>query len=177
MRDAGFYFSHDAEVFDASDLIESVTRYAIYSDGSMEENGETLADLSMISIDSAPYMLYTEGTFTYEIELTITDAFGSRTLETRAEAMIGVKGDANLDGTVDANDAAVILVYAAEVGAGNDAVLHSDDAQTEALAKFLADVNGDGKYDATDAANILVYAAAIGAGNPVTWEEILGLAA
>ncbi|MBP0973767.1 MAG: leucine-rich repeat protein [Oscillospiraceae bacterium] len=71
-----------------------------------------------------------------------------------------VTGELNGDGTVNASDAAVILIAAAAIGAGQDSGL------TEAQ-KTAADVNGDGICNASDAAIVLIYAAAVGAGQDV----------
>ena len=67
-------------------------------------------------------------------------------------------GDVNRDFSVNAADAAAILVYASEVGAGLEPVL-SDEKWT-----FRADYNQDGKVNAMDAASVLIYAAEHGAG-------------
>ncbi len=91
----------------------------------------------------------------------------------------GLRGDANNDQAVNANDAAAILVYAASRGAGENPTLCGDDEYT---AYFLADVNegsrncgnGDGtSLDATDASAILTYAAIAGSGETADWNEIL----
>ncbi len=67
-------------------------------------------------------------------------------------------GDVNLDGEIDAVDAAEILVYSAAVGAGEAPELPDD----EWLLR--ADYDFDGYVDAVDAAEILYYAALAGAG-------------
>lgn len=66
-------------------------------------------------------------------------------------------GDIDGSGTVNASDAANVLIAAAAIGAGKDSGL-------TAAQKKAADVNGDGSINATDAAIILQYAAAVGAG-------------
>ncbi|MCR4645948.1 MAG: leucine-rich repeat protein, partial [Oscillospiraceae bacterium] len=71
-----------------------------------------------------------------------------------------VTGELNGDGTVNASDAAVILIAAAAMGAGSGSGLTA--AQLEA-----ADVNKDGTVNASDAAIVLIYAAAAGAGQDV----------
>ena len=65
-------------------------------------------------------------------------------------------GDVNLDKTIDASDAADVLIAAARIGAG-------DDAGLTAQQSALADVNSDGSVNAGDAAVILSYAAELGA--------------
>ncbi len=66
-------------------------------------------------------------------------------------------GDVNSDDTVNASDAAVILISAAEVGAGEE--LGLTDVQ-----KAAADFNSDGVINASDAAQVLIQAAKAGAG-------------
>ena len=68
-----------------------------------------------------------------------------------------VDGVVNDDGTVNASDAAQILIAAAKIGAG----LPSD----LTLRQWsVANVNFDSSVNATDAAQVLIYAAYIGAG-------------
>ncbi|MDE5565144.1 MAG: leucine-rich repeat protein [Oscillospiraceae bacterium] len=67
-------------------------------------------------------------------------------------------GDVNGDDAINASDAAVVLITAAQIGAG-DAVDLTD------KQKSAADVNKDSKINASDAAVILMYAAAVGAGD------------
>ena len=173
-----FYFSHDAEEFKPEDLIESITRYAVYSDGTVSENGEIVEDFEDVGFDDlTPEIIYTQQGNEYFVSLKITDAFGTQMITEQVKTYIGVKGDANLDGVADAKDAAKILEYAAAVGAGQDTLLYSDSDETsEDLAFFLAEVNSSGVADAKDAAAILEYAAASGSGESKTWEEILGAA-
>ncbi|MBR2912898.1 MAG: leucine-rich repeat protein [Oscillospiraceae bacterium] len=66
-------------------------------------------------------------------------------------------GDLDGNGSVNATDAALLLVAAAAEGAGEAHDL------TEEQAEF-ADLNGNGQFEATDAALILMYAAYQGAG-------------
>ncbi|MBP0974277.1 MAG: chitobiase/beta-hexosaminidase C-terminal domain-containing protein, partial [Oscillospiraceae bacterium] len=68
------------------------------------------------------------------------------------------KGDVNCDGVVNASDAAKILIYAAEIGAGHTPMLPDEDWF------FRGDYNSDGDVNATDAARVLIYAAEQGAG-------------
>ncbi|MBR3800054.1 MAG: cellulose-binding protein CttA-related protein [Bacteroidales bacterium] len=173
-----FYYSDDDEALQPEDLIEKIVRHAVYSDGSLSEDGELLDDFGSVSFDvQTPKELYTQDGFEYSVTAIIRDEFGETVLENTVKLYIGEKGDANLDGTADAKDAAEILVYAAAIGAGQDAKLYqSDNESLEAFAFYLADVNGTQSTDATDAASILQYAAAAGSGKPVNWKEILGVA-
>ncbi|MBP0973723.1 MAG: leucine-rich repeat protein [Oscillospiraceae bacterium] len=67
-------------------------------------------------------------------------------------------GDLDGDTTVNASDAAKVLIAAAAMGAGEASGL------TEAQIK-AADVNTDNTVNASDAAIILIYSAAVGAGD------------
>ncbi|MDE5563952.1 MAG: dockerin type I repeat-containing protein, partial [Oscillospiraceae bacterium] len=66
-------------------------------------------------------------------------------------------GDVNLDGKVNAADAALVLIYAAQVGSGETPELPDEQW------KIRADYNFDGDVNASDAAGILIYAAKVGA--------------
>ncbi len=68
-------------------------------------------------------------------------------------------GDVDGNWMVDAMDAADVLVYAAEIGAGADPVLPDE------LWSTRADATYDGQVDSTDAAEILYIAAIEGAGS------------
>ena len=70
-----------------------------------------------------------------------------------------LEADNNSDGSVNASDAAAILVYASLQGAG---------ANTDMSSEHM-DVNGDGLVNATDASVLLEICARIGAGNVVEY--------
>ncbi|MDE5753217.1 MAG: hypothetical protein K2H89_01530, partial [Oscillospiraceae bacterium] len=63
-------------------------------------------------------------------------------------------GDVNQDGVVNAEDAALILVQSATLGAGQDNPF-SEEAQK------VSDVNGDSLINAGDASAVLLYAASV----------------
>ena len=88
---------------------------------------------------------------------TLFDGSGKQGLPELSETSLG---DLNGDNTVNASDAAQVLIAAAAIGAGQDPGL------TESQMS-VADVNGDKTINASDAAVILIYAAAIGAGQDV----------
>ena len=67
-------------------------------------------------------------------------------------------GDVNEDGIANASDAAVVLIEAAKIGAGN--IISFTDLQQSA-----ADVDQDKSITASDATIILQYAATVGSGN------------
>lgn len=90
----------------------------------------------------------------YNIENAVSLADPTAVPETGTSAG---KGDVDLDGTINASDAAEVLIAAAKLGAGADAELNETQAAN-------ADVNSDGDLNAADATIILVYAAAVGSG-------------
>ncbi len=194
-----FYFAHDPRPFRAEDLINTITRYTLYTNGT-ESAGELVSDWTTVDIafDIVGFrnaeevyetqILDENGDVKEELEffacyrgsvpVTIE---GVRT-ETDSHAYIAVKGDVTLDGVPNALDAATILVYAAQRGAGNEAWLYDgNDQNLEYLAYFLGDVTGESEnygedgssLNALDAANILVYAAQRGAGLDPLWENVL----
>ena len=171
-----YRYADDSEKLSPADLIEKLLRYEVYTDGTQSKTAVEVKDLSIVSFRQTPDQLYAAGTAKYSLTAEIEDAFGKTTIAVGASVYIGVKGDANQDGTADAKDAAVLLTYAAKQGAGNAAVLYSEsDDALEQFVFFLAEVDASGKADALDAAAILRYAAAAGSGEVKTWEEILGI--
>ncbi|MBQ7132728.1 MAG: hypothetical protein IJO29_09150 [Oscillospiraceae bacterium] len=80
-----------------------------------------------------------------------------------ASLELGLRGDANLDGTVDAKDAALIAKYCAYSASGTAPVMSE---KNNNLALTLANINGDtasngtvvtGYHDAKDAASVAKY--------------------
>ena len=78
------------------------------------------------------------------------------TPNTKEDTKTYLLGDANLDNTVDAKDAVVVLQYSAESIAGNN---------HKRTLEINADVNFDGEYDSKDAIFILQFYAEKVAGN------------
>ncbi len=75
-------------------------------------------------------------------------------------------GDCNLNGTIDAVDAADILKFAAASGSGGTGLL-------SAAAQDAGNVNRDELLDAEDASLILRYAAESGSGKVIGWGHVL----
>ncbi len=100
-----------------------------------------------------------------------------------AEVVVkGTKGDINLDGSVNAVDASLLLIYAANRAAGNEYYFTEEaDRAEEAYRYYLADVDGEStalgadgsQANASDASNILRYAAESAANGSADWTEIL----
>ncbi len=75
-------------------------------------------------------------------------------------------GDFDGNGVLDSNDAAAILIHAAQQGVQGTGEL-------TAVQRASGDLNCDGMVDASDAAFVLIHAAESGAGAEVSWLEIL----
>lgn len=95
---------------------------------------------------------------------------------------IGVKGDADLNGIVDVQDAVAILTYYAKTAAAQENVAFNEDENLNKLTYFLADVDTEskaGKNDGNklmtteDAVYILTYTAKTAAGQEPTWPDVI----
>ncbi len=192
----GYYFSHDENAFDLSELIASLTLI-----GNVNGEARTIpiavtnfADyLTPAYATPADYFNSIDGTAYVADTLAIT--FNASAVEkiaatadlTIAEAecptvYIGVKGDTNLNGVVDIPDATMVLSYYSNTAASLPASLNAD-AELEVLAYFLADVNTEStagadtdlaKMEISDATNILMYYAQSAASLDPSWDVILG---
>ena len=175
-----FRFSHDETEFQPDILIEELQRCAVYDDNS-EGEWETVTDLNIVSFNGqTPKSVFDsqdEPMCRIGITAVITAVLpnGKTDIQeiTVGDVLIAVKGDANIDGLVNAKDAAKVLVYAADQGAGKTPHLYDgDDTVLELFSVFLANVNGDSSLNARDAAYILIYSAEQGAGKTPNWDKI-----
>ena len=92
-------------------------------------------------------------------------------------ALQGELGDVNADGSINAEDSSLVLIYTSALGANGFAYFQHDvDSEEEAAIYDLAEITGDNIVDASDASAILQYAAAHGAGADVSWDDIVPLA-
>ena len=82
-----------------------------------------------------------------------------------------LKGDANQDGKIDADDAYTVLVYYAEEMVGKEHTMFDTPELEEQLIE-AADIDQDGDLDADDAYLILLYYARVSVGSDVTWEDL-----
>lgn len=199
------FFSHDDRPFLDQDFIgnilTSVKRQEVVkniSDGTVVSEGELedvdLSKVVSIVIDGTECVsaadaytklaagLYVASPFSVKIEDDVLTE--PEIVEvTGGNIYIGLKGDANLNGVVETADAAAVLVWIAQNGAGVENPSLQENADLENLAYFLANVGGESKdHGATmagsdvesplytnDASNILVYIARQGAGETVDW--------
>ena len=95
---------------------------------------------------------------------------------------IGVKGDADLNGSVDVQDAVAILTYYAKASAGQENVAFNEDENLNKLAFFLADVdteskaginNGSELMSTQDAVNVLTFYAKKSANQDPVWPDVI----
>ena len=95
---------------------------------------------------------------------------------------IGVKGDADLNGIVDVQDAVAILTYYAKTAATQENVAFNEDENLNKLAYFLADVdteskagmnNGSELMTTQDAVNVLTFYAKKAANQDPTWPDVI----
>ena len=95
---------------------------------------------------------------------------------------IGVKGDADLNGIVDVQDAVAILTYYAKTAAVQENVAFNEDENLNKLAYFLADVDTESKagmnsgselMTTQDAVNVLTFYAKKAANQEPTWPDVI----
>ena len=95
---------------------------------------------------------------------------------------IGVKGDADLNGIVDVQDAVTILTYYAKAAAGQADVAFNEDENLNKLTYFLADVDTESKagmnsgselMTTQDAVNVLTFYAKKAANQDPTWPDVI----
>ena len=95
---------------------------------------------------------------------------------------IGVKGDADLNGIVDVQDAVAILTYYAKTAAVQENVAFNEDENLNKLAYFLADVDTESKagmnsgselMTTQDAVNVLTFYAKKAANQDPTWPDVI----
>ena len=95
---------------------------------------------------------------------------------------IGVKGDADLNGIVDVQDAVAILTYYAKTAAAQENVAFNEDENLNKLAYFLADVDTESKagmnsgselMTTQDAVNVLTFYAKKAVNQEPTWPDVI----
>ena len=95
---------------------------------------------------------------------------------------IGVKGDADLNGIVDVQDAVAILTYYAKTAVAQENVAFNEDENLNKLAYFLADVDTESKagmnsgselMTTQDAVNVLTFYAKKAANQEPTWPDVI----
>ena len=95
---------------------------------------------------------------------------------------IGVKGDADLNGSVDVQDAVAILTYYAKASAGQENVAFNEDENLNKFIFFLADVDTESKagmnsgselMSIQDGVNVLTFYAKKSANQDPAWPDVI----
>ena len=216
----GYYFSHDTNSFNKDQVVKLMVTLVL-DNGAIIENVDLLdqeavnaklieagAEPATIDItfgDATPATVFNKSTNKYDVQLYVngtpltsseelgTDEAGNPIYKPMTvTAYIGVKGDADLNNTVDASDASNILTYYAQkqTGVANPVLYSAEDENLEQLACFLADTDKDvyseGNWntdkanrnlDANDASNILTFYSYVQTGSSDAknnWDTIIG---
>ena len=216
----GYYFSHDTNSFNKDQVVKLMVTLVL-DNGAIIENVDLLdqeavnaklieagAEPATIDItfgDATPATVFNKSTNKYDVQLYVngtpltsseelgTDEAGNPIYKPMTvTAYIGVKGDADLNNTVDANDASNILTYYAQkqTDVANPVLYSAEDENLEQLACFLADTDKDvyseGNWntdkanrnlDANDASNILTFYSYVQTGSSDAknnWDTIIG---
>ena len=216
----GYYFSHDTNSFNKDQVVKLMVTLVL-DNGAIIENVDLLdqeavnaklieagAEPATIDItfgDATPATVFNKSTNKYDVQLYVngtpltsseelgTDEAGNPIYKPMTvTAYIGVKGDADLNNTVDANDASNILTYYAQkqTDVANPVLYSAEDENLEQLACFLADTDKDvyseGNWntdkanrnlDANDASNILTFYSYVQTGSSDAknnWDAIIG---
>ena len=174
-----FRYAHDTTDFSIQDFAtEIVFNYG--GDEFTEDSSDLLETFTAGNPESTPIENYAilENSLTFA-GLPIENSSGEQASLTY---YVGQKGDVNRDGTVNSEDASIILTYSTQYGAGNEYFLTDNtDSVLENFAYFLGDVNGESQnsgedgsaLDASDASLILQYATLKNSGYDVDWDELI----
>ncbi len=174
------YYAHDPNEFDPADLIGSLRKRTVSSDGSMCKWVD-VTDFSCIdmrgqspqSVFNAANVLFMFSPIKADIVETLPDGRIVKQEISLGSVFIAQEGDVNLDGKINAIDAFIVCVNSALAGAGEETqYFGGDDSELEGYARFIADVNSDGVADSKDANLMLLYSAFLGSGETPTWEKI-----
>ncbi|MBQ8724753.1 MAG: hypothetical protein IJY74_03670 [Oscillospiraceae bacterium] len=174
-------FADDAKMITAPSMGASITCDMEYVDGL----SETIEVTGAVNAGATPNALWKEAGSTYyngEVPMLCGDSTinAGGTVLTQA-VLIGLKGDANLSGSVGIDDATAVLTYYAQNAAGMTAAFTDDPTSgDEILAYFLADIDTESKtmteggvVDIADATSILTYYASTAAGINISWDEFI----
>ena len=181
---ANFYFSVDERELKPSDLFSKfdiVDEEGTHFDA-LEAGAVTLDKTTPKEIFDAEGKAYC---------VTEVNAYFTDPTKADAEAVaapvnptvyIGVKGDADLNGSVDVQDAVAILTYYAKASAGQESVAFNEDENLNKLAFFLADVdteskaginNGSELISIQDGVNVLTFYAKKSANQDPAWPDVI----
>ena len=173
----GVYFS-DEESFDASELI--VSAVATLKDGTTKD-----LDASYFGFLQTPADVYTAPYYKGAVDIYYVGDADKTALEDKPTVAVAMKGDTQLDGDVDMDDAFDTLQYYSSSAAGKTVTFtDGSDELLEKLAFYVSDVDTESKagkktedaeISMDDAFNILQYVSYRAAGKEdVVWSDVIG---
>lgn len=182
MKKTYFYNDEKAQKINVSDFVTSAS-------AKITKNGQAqivdITDQITTNKDYYTSDIYKNGFNLTSIEMPLyyncnplKDKSGNNIIGT---AIIGKKGDVNLDGSVDAKDATKILVYYAKDILNPGSASIADDSSNEDIVYFLSDIDDEsrdhgktgGKVDSKDATYILTYYAKRLLNSNTAWNDVL----
>lgn len=176
------YFAEDTKIINGPSTGTNYICNVSYSDGTSEYEKDVTGAVNaavspseIINSSSNNYFIGNVPIYCGDTPLTLNNDNVS------LNALIGKKGDFNLDGNVDISDSTEVLKYYAEEMAGLKPQLPADDTGFKStLSFFLGDIdtesqamNTDGQLDINDATSILSYYANTMAGNHISWDKYI----
>ena len=172
----GVYFS-DEESFDASELI--VSAVATLKDGTTKD-----LDASYFGFLQTPADVYTAPYYKGAVDIYYVGDADKTALEDKPTVAVAMKGDTQLDGDVDMDDAFDTMQYYSSSAAGKTVTFtDGSDELLEKLAFYVSDVDTESKagkktedaeISMDDAFNILQYVSYRVAGKDVVWSDVIG---
>ena len=172
----GVYNSEETS-FDASELI--VSAVATLKDGTTKD-----LDASYFGFLQTPADVYTAPYYKGAVDIYYVGDADKTALEDKPTVAVAMKGDAQLDGDVDMDDAFDTLQYYSSSAAGKTVTFtDGSDELLEKLAFYVSDIDTESKagkktedaeISMDDAFNILQYVSYRAAGKDVVWSDVIG---
>ena len=172
----GVYNSEETS-FDASELI--VSAVATLKDGTTKD-----LDASYFGFLQTPADVYTAPYYKGTVDIYYVGDADKTALEDKPTVAVAMKGDTQLDGDVDMDDAFDTLQYYSSSAAGKTVTFtDGSDELLEKLAFYVSDVDteskagkktDDAEISMDDAFNILQYVSYRAAGKDVVWSDVIG---
>ena len=172
----GVYNSEETS-FDASELI--ISAVATLKDGTTKD-----LDASYFGFLQTPADVYTAPYYKGTVDIYYIGDADKTALEDKPTVAVAMKGDAQLDGDVDMDDAFDTLQYYSSSAAGKTVTFtDGSDELLEKLAFYVSDIDteskagkktDDAEISMDDAFNILQYVSYRAAGKDVVWSDVIG---
>lgn len=172
----GVYNSEETS-FDASELI--VSAVATLKDGTTKD-----LDASYFGFLQTPADVYTAPYYKGTVDIYYVGDADKTALEDKPTVAVAMKGDTQLDGDVDMDDAFDTLQYHSSNAAGKTVTFtDGSDELLEKLAFYVSDIDTESKagkktedaeISMDDAFNILQYVSYRAAGKDVVWSDVIG---